>query len=111
MSLQRSYLRFLGSPKASALSKNATALNYVTTCHTVSGESIINHLSSQNHVLQRKTEKVLTGFETRDALVLEVETTIEFKTGGGAFLPGLDDNFLADQTATFILVNTPLLTY
>jgi len=104
MSLQRTYIRFLSTPKASALSKDTVALHYITSGISVSGEAIISHLSNQHHVLEMKTEKVLSGFETTDSLVLEIETVVEFKSGGGAYLPGLDDNFLADQTATFLLV-------
>lgn len=104
MSLQSTYLRFLSSPKSSALVKDTAALHYITTGHSVSGESIVSHLSNQNHALEMKTEKVLAGFESMDSLALEVETVIAFKTGGGVYLPGLDDNFLADQSATFVLV-------
>ncbi|KAF8472536.1 hypothetical protein BDZ91DRAFT_652445 [Kalaharituber pfeilii] len=105
MSLQKSYLRFLSSPKASALTKSTAGLHYITTAQSVSGESIISHLNSQNNQLEKKSENVLSAFETQDSLVLETETTIEFKTSGGFYLPGLDDNFLADQTATFVLIH------
>ncbi|KAF8453044.1 hypothetical protein BGX38DRAFT_449021 [Terfezia claveryi] len=105
MSLQKTYIRFLSTPKASTLSKDTVALHYITSGISVSGEAIISHLSNQHHVLEKKTEKVLSGFETMDSLVLEIETVVEFKSGGGAYLPGLDDNFLADQTATFLLIH------
>ncbi|KAF8428381.1 hypothetical protein EV426DRAFT_340938 [Tirmania nivea] len=105
MSLQKTYFRFLSTPKTSTLSKGTVALHYITSGITVSGEAIINHLINQHHVLEMKTEKVLSGFETMDSLVLEVETVVGFKSGGGAYLPGLDDNFLADQTATFLLIH------
>lgn len=57
--------------------------------------------------MEKKTEKVISSFETNDSLVIEMETTIEFKTSGGLYLPGLDDNFLSDQTVTFALVSPP----
>ena len=36
---------------------------------------------------------------------MDVEITIEFLTGGGAYLPGLDDNFVADRVVTFPMVS------
>ena len=109
MSLQKSYLNFLNSPRAAVLSNRETQFHYITTGHSVAGETIIDHLNKQKHQLEKKVEKVISAIETLDSLVLETETTIEFKTGGGSFLPGLDDNFLIDQKATFPLV-CPLLT-
>ena len=45
--------------------------------------------------------------EGRHALSVDVETTLEFLNGGGAYLPGLDDNFVADRTVTFPMVSVP----
>lgn len=42
--------------------------------------------------------------ESENEICLDVETTLEFVTGGGAYLPGLDDNFLADRVVTFPIV-------
>ncbi|KAI5809907.1 hypothetical protein DFH27DRAFT_476462 [Peziza echinospora] len=105
MSLQKTYLNFLNSPRTAALSNSTTQFHYITTGHTVSGESIIDHLNKQKHQLEKKVEKVISAIETLDSIVLETETTIEFKTSGGSFLPGLDDNFLIDQKATFPLIH------
>ena len=50
---------------------------------------------------------MLSAIENEDAVCLDVETTLEFLTGGGAYLPGLDDNFLADHIVTFPMVVMP----
>lgn len=48
---------------------------------------------------------MLNCIESEDEICLDVETTLEFVTGGGAYLPGLDDNFLADRVVTFPIVS------
>jgi hypothetical protein len=42
--------------------------------------------------------------EGTNALAVEVHTTLELLSGGGSYLPGLDDNFLADRIVTFPIV-------
>lgn len=104
MTLQAAYTQFLAAPNPAFLATEAT-LHYITTLTTVSGTSeIIKHLSTQSHQLKKKEEKVLDAVEAPNALAVEVETTIEFLTSGGAYLPGLDDNFLADRVVTFPVV-------
>ena len=105
MSLKSLYQSFLAIPKATLLAEDAS-LNYITTLTTInSAQSIANHASKLQAVLRKKEEKVLTTIESDDALCLDVETTLEFLTGGGAYLPGLDDNFLADHVVTFPIVS------
>jgi hypothetical protein len=58
-------------------------------------------------MIKKKEEKILDAVEASNALVVEVETTMEFVTSGGAYLPGLDDNFLADRTVTLPIVCFP----
>lgn len=104
MSLQSIYERFLADSSASALSPNV-ALNYITTTTSFQGvEAVTKHLTTQARVVKKKSDKTLSAVEAPSALVLEVETTLEFVTGGGAYLPSLDDNFLADRIVTFPLV-------
>ena len=104
-SLKSVYQSYLKSPTAASLNENAS-LNYITTLTTINtAAAIVKHHAAHQKVLQKKEEKVLSCIGDQDALCLEVETTIEFLTGGGAFLPGLDDNFLADRTVTFPLVS------
>lgn len=101
MSLSAKYQAFLANPSSSALAENAS-LHYVTTLTTINNATaIIKHLSVQEKLLKKKGEKVLSAIEGANALSLDVETTLEFITGGGAYLPGLDDNFVADRTVTF----------
>ena len=103
-SLKSIYRSFLASPNASALNNDAS-VNYVTTLTTInSAAAIIKHYAAHQKVLTKKEEKVLSCIEGSNALCLDVETTLEFTTGGGAYLPGLDDNFLADRVVTFPMV-------
>ena len=45
--------------------------------------------------------------ESSTGLSVDMETTIEFTNGGGAYLPGLDDNFVTDRTVTLPMVCDP----
>lgn len=104
MSFSAKYHQFRSSPDASALADKAS-INYITTLVTINEPAAITkHLSAQAKQLNKKEEKVLSTIEGDDGLCLEVETTLEFVSGGGAFLPGLDDNFLADRTVTLPVV-------
>jgi len=106
MALQTAYQRFLAAPNTSFLAANAS-LHYITTLTTFNGSSeIIKHLNGQTHDLKKKEERFLDVIEGSNALAVEVYTTIEFVNGGGSFLPGLDDNFLADRTVTLPIVRT-----
>jgi len=104
MALQTAYKRFLASPNASFLAPNVS-LHYITTLVTFNGSAdIINHLNGQNYELQKKEEKFLDVVESTSAIAVEIHTCIEFLAGGGAYLPSLDDNFLADRTVTLPIV-------
>ena len=106
MSLQAVYQSFLSCPKSTALAEDAS-FNYISTLTTISNAAaIVKHLSTQENILKQKQEKPLSCIESPDAICLEVETTLEFLNGGGAFLPGLDDNFIADQKATLPIVSS-----
>jgi hypothetical protein len=105
MSLQSTYEKFLATANPSLLAEDA-ALHYVTTLTSLHGAAEIDkHLKSQGRDLKKKEEKILDVVEAANALVVEVHTTLEFLTGGGAYLPSLDDNFLADHVATFPIVS------
>jgi hypothetical protein len=104
-SLKAIYQNFLAHPTAAALSTDAASLNYISTLTTINtAASIVKHLSAHQQVLKKKEETVLAAIESPDAICLDVETTLEFISGGGAYLPGLDDNFLADRVVTFPMV-------
>ncbi|SLM40678.1 hypothetical protein LPUS_11517 [Lasallia pustulata] len=104
-SLKAIYQTFLASPNASALAHDAS-LNYITTLTTInSATAVIKHLRALAPVLKKKQEKVLSTVEADNAICMDVETTVEFVMGGGAYLPGLDDNFLADRVVIFPIVH------
>ena len=104
MSLQVRYQSFLAKPNLSLLTAEAS-LNYITTLTTVNSNiGIVKHLASQEKALKKEEEKVIGSIEGDSAICLDIETTLEFLRGGGAYLPGLDENFLSDRTVTFPVV-------
>jgi hypothetical protein len=107
MSLKAIYERFLTSPNPLSLSENAS-LNYISTLRTFSQSGpIIRHLESQNkNEVRKKAEKVIAVVEGHNSLSLDVETTLEFISNGGAYLPGLE-NFVTDRIVTFPSVSEP----
>jgi hypothetical protein len=105
MALQTAYKQFLAAPNPSFLAEDAS-LHYITTLVTLKGPNeIAKHLKIQDHELKKKEEKFLDIVEGHNALAVEVHTTMEFLTGGGAYLPSLDDNFLTDRIVTFPIVS------
>ena len=107
MSLTTVYQSFLAAPSANFLATDDASLNYITTLTTIKGvAAITKHLSQQQSLLRKKEEKVISAIEGGNAISLDVETTVEFIRGGGAYLPGIDDNFLVDHVATLPIVST-----
>ncbi|TEY66817.1 hypothetical protein BOTCAL_0131g00280 [Botryotinia calthae] len=105
MSLQSAYKQFLAAPNPSLLTTDAS-LHFITTLVTVNGASnVVKHLNGQNYQLEKKEETFLNTVEGPSSIAAEIHTTIEFKTSGGSYLPGLDDNFLADRTVTFPIIH------
>ncbi|KAL2444481.1 hypothetical protein ABEF95_016887 [Exophiala dermatitidis] len=100
MTLKDIYQRFLERPNPINLSENAS-LHYVTTLTSFSQPGpIVRHLESQNrNVVKTKSARIISAVEASNALALEVETELEFISGGGSYLPGLE-NFIVDKTAT-----------
>lgn len=104
MTLRDTYARFLATPSTSALADNAS-LHYVSTTTSINdATAIIKHLAVQEKLLKKTKQKIVDAIEGSHGLSVDVETTIEFNNGGGAYLPGLDDNFVADRTVTFPMV-------
>jgi hypothetical protein len=105
MTLEDTYKQFLAAPNANSLTSDAS-LHYVTTLVSINGPNqILKHFAGQVHDLKKNEEKFLSVVEGRNALAAEVHTTIEFIAGGGAYLPILDDNFLANRVVTFPIVS------
>jgi hypothetical protein len=105
MSLLSTYIQFLAAPTDKVLADDAS-INYIPTLTTINeSTSIIKHLLAQAKVLTKKSEKAISSIESADSLCVEFGSTIEFLSGGGALLPGLDDNFLADKTVVLPMVS------
>ncbi|EHK17461.1 uncharacterized protein TRIVIDRAFT_75917 [Trichoderma virens Gv29-8] len=93
------YKQFLASPSSSLLADKAS-LHYVTTLTSFVGATeIIKHLNTLQKQVKKKKEEVLNLIDGQNVIAVEVDTCIEFVTSGGAYLPGLDDNFIADHEA------------
>lgn len=106
MALQAVYQQYLAAPNQDFLADNAS-LHYITTLVTINGAfEISKHLKGQIHDLRKNEEIILSAVEGSNSLAVEVHTTIEFLAGGGAYLPSLDDNFLADRTVTIPIVSS-----
>ena len=104
MSLSAKYQAFLQNPSAGALADNAT-LHYISTLVSLHGAAAITkHFAVQEKLVKKTGEKILGVVEGPNELALDVETTLEFVSGGGAYLPGLDDNFVADRIVSFPMV-------
>ncbi|KAL2129080.1 hypothetical protein VTI74DRAFT_8272 [Chaetomium olivicolor] len=105
MALQAAYKQFLVAPSSSALADDAS-LHYVTTTSSFAGATeIIKHLGSVRNKIKKKKEDVLFAIENHHALAVEVDTTLEFVSSGGPYLPGMDDNFLADRTVHLLVTH------
>ncbi|KAK3336478.1 hypothetical protein B0T19DRAFT_40067 [Cercophora scortea] len=105
MALQTAYKRYLAAPSASALAEDAS-LHYIPTVTSFHGAAnIIKHLSTQQNKLKKKKEDFLYAVEGQNTLAVEAETTFEFVSSGGAYLPGLDDNFLADRVVYLPIIH------
>ncbi|KAI9813739.1 MAG: hypothetical protein M1826_002384 [Phylliscum demangeonii] len=103
MSLADIYKRFLSEPSTDLLADHIS-LHYVPTTTTVQGApEVVKQLTLRQ--LNRRQEKFLQAIEGPHGLALQIETTIEFVSGGGAYLPGLDDNFLTDREVTFPIIH------
>ena len=111
MSATATYQQFLAAPNSSLLAANAS-LHYITTTTSLSGPTdIIKHFNTLRNQVKKKKEDILDAIEGQNALVVVAETTLEFITSGGVYLPGLDDNFLADRTVYIPIVRSPLTPY
>ena len=105
MSLAAKYKAFLAQPSPSAFASENASLHYITTLTSIyEAPAIMKHFAVQEKLLKKKEQKLLTVIESANALSVDVETTIEFVNGGGAYLPGLDDNFIADRIVNFPMV-------
>ncbi|KAI1387057.1 uncharacterized protein F4822DRAFT_333232 [Hypoxylon trugodes] len=101
MALAALYKQFLAAPDASQLADEA-ALHYITTTTSFKGPAeILKHFNTAAKQLKKKKEDLLFVVENQNAVVAEINTEVEFAINGGPYLPGLDDNFVADNTVYF----------
>ncbi|GAO15524.1 uncharacterized protein UV8b_02994 [Ustilaginoidea virens] len=99
------YRQFLASSSSSLLAEKAS-LHYVTTATSIYGATeIIKHLNSLQKQVKIKKQEFLNVVDGHSVVVAEVETALEFQTSGGAYLPGLDDNFLSDRVAYLAIIH------
>lgn len=105
MGLKAVYEKFLTSPNPLGLSEGAV-LQYVTTLTTFTEQGpIIRHLETQNkNVVKKRSEKIISEIEGLTSVAVITETTLEFISSGGAYLPNLD-NFIVDRVVTFPIVS------
>lgn len=100
------YKQFLAAPNSSLLADTA-ALHYVTTTTTISGPTqIIQHINALQKQVAKKKEDILNIIDGGRVIVVEVDTGLGFQTGGGPYLPGLDDNLLAMRVAYLSIVRS-----
>ncbi|CAK4032574.1 Hypothetical predicted protein [Lecanosticta acicola] len=94
-------LRFLQSPSTSDLASDAS-INYITTTTSITEPTaILKHLSAQAKQAEKKEEKVLHTIESSNGCCIETLTTLQFRMGGGAWLPGMDANMLDEREVVF----------
>ena len=105
MSLQSIYKRYLASPTADVLAEDAN-INYIPTLSSISGPAaILKHHKAQDQHLTKKKEDILNVVESENGVCMETETTMQFTMGGGTYLPGIDDNMIADRIVTLPIVS------
>lgn len=106
MTLAQTYERFLASPNPLNLSEDAS-LHYIPTLKSFNQQGpIIRHLQSQNRdVVKVKIAKPISVVEGPNSIAMELDTTLEFVSSGGTYLPGMD-TFIIDMTATLPMVRS-----
>ena len=107
MTLLTNYKQFLADPKSTPLAPNASLIYITTAAKFDQPDAILTHLSKQEKIVKKKgVDTILDAIEAPGSLFVDVETTLEFVTGGGAYLPTLDSEFIADHVVTFPMVLT-----
>jgi len=99
------YLRFLESPTTGHLADDAS-LNYITTTTVIrEPAAILKHIAAQNRQVIKKEQKVLNVIESGNSSCIETVTTVQFRMGGGTYLPGMDANLIDEREVTFPLIH------
>ncbi|KAL2870060.1 uncharacterized protein BJX67DRAFT_304704 [Aspergillus lucknowensis] len=101
MSLKDLYQRFLADPRSAPLAPDVSLIYITSTTELKGAEAVLKHLTKQQHILKINSQVVIDTIQGSNSLSLDVETDVQFVTGGGAFLPNLDETFLLDRVAKF----------
>lgn len=105
--LKDSYQKFRANPRNAPLASNVSLIYVPSTTRIDGAEAVATHVSRQSAAVKKKSENIISAIESSDSLCLDIETTLEFLEGGGAYLPSFDDNFLADRVVTIPMVKFP----
>ncbi|KAL4916673.1 hypothetical protein BDW62DRAFT_102321 [Aspergillus aurantiobrunneus] len=100
MSLKDVYQRFLAAPSSAPLASDVSLIYITSTTEFKGADKVIKHLTKQQDV-KVNSQTVIDAVQGSNALSLDVDTAVQFVSGGGAYLPNLDETFLFDRVATF----------
>ena len=103
--LQDSYKKLLNKGNA-PLAANVSLIYVPTTTRIDGADAVTSHVRRQASIVEKQSEEIINVIESSNALCLDIEVTLKFN-GGGAYLPAMDDNFLADSVANISMVNSP----
>ncbi|KAJ5675087.1 uncharacterized protein N7477_005021 [Penicillium maclennaniae] len=95
--LQDSYKKLLNKGNA-PLAANVSLIYVPTTTRIDGADAVASHVRRQASIVEKQSEEIINVIESSNALCLDIEVTLKFN-GGGAYLPAMDDNFLADSVA------------
>ncbi|KAL4925471.1 uncharacterized protein BDV17DRAFT_300254 [Aspergillus undulatus] len=100
MSLKDVYQRFLAAPSSAPLASDVSLIYITSTTEIKGADKVIKHLTKQQD-LKINSQAIIDSVQGSNALSLDVDTSLQFLTGGGAYLPSLDETFLFDRVAKF----------
>ncbi|KAL2862040.1 hypothetical protein BJX68DRAFT_15878 [Aspergillus pseudodeflectus] len=101
MSLKDVYQRFLSDPRSAPLAPDVSLIYITSTTEFNGAEAVLKHLTKQQHIIKTNSQTVIDAVQGSNALSLDIETALQFVSGGGAYLPNLDETFLLDRVAKF----------
>lgn len=100
------YKAFLDSPSPDLLADDASLFYITTTTEIREAAAILKHLQVQHRQVEKKEEKILNTVESGDGCVfVETAVTFQFKLGGGALLPGIDENLLDEKVVVLPMMH------
>ncbi|OJI97863.1 hypothetical protein ASPVEDRAFT_126265 [Aspergillus versicolor CBS 583.65] len=100
MSLKDVYQRFLAAPNPASLASDVSLIYITSTTEFKGADSVTKHLTKQQEI-KINSQTIIDSVQGSNALSLDVDTSLQFLTGGGAYLPNLDETFLFDRVVKF----------